>query len=65
MKPAEMLKKHKILKTCFHLLYRFSYKNQKNAWMDSEIFRGRFLDMFSHCLTFTAIRPPIGPVYVG
>ena len=37
-----------------------SYKNQKYAWMDSEIFRGQVFDTLLHYAIFSAIRPPVG-----
>jgi hypothetical protein len=42
-----------------------SCKNEKNEWMDSEIFWGQFFDKFPHYQTFPVIRPPVGTVYIG
>ena len=42
-----------------------SYTNKKNAWMDSEIFRGQFFHDSPHYTTFRYSDQYIGPVDVG
>lgn len=42
-----------------------SYENQNNVWMGSETLRGQFFDEFQHSTTFSVMRPPVGPVFVG
>jgi hypothetical protein len=42
-----------------------SYTNKKNAWMDSEIFRGQFFHDSPHYTTFRYSDQYLGPVDVG
>lgn len=55
-------KKTLLLKNLAPTAIPVSYKNQKNAWMDVEILRGRVFCFceFPHCPT--VILPPTGPV---
>ena len=55
-------KKTLVLKNLAPAAIPVSYKNQKNAWMDVEILRGRVFCFyeFPHCPT--VILPPTGPV---
>jgi hypothetical protein len=41
---------------------RVPHKNQKNMWVDSEIFQGQIFDEFPHYPVFSVIQLPIDPV---
>jgi len=45
-------KKTPVFKSVALTVLPVSYKNQKNAWMDSEVFRCRFFDDFLHFSAF-------------